>query len=91
MEGKEHSQTVRKGAETAAMANLMMADQHNTWYNNLEHIQMQPEDIREQLERGLPFIITCTVTACRNDIWRTGKNTEMDKRSYLAEKHAVVW
>lgn len=60
----KNSQTVRTTAETAALAVLIMAGQLNTLYNNLEHIKMQPEDIREQLAGELPFNIVFTVMAC---------------------------
>lgn len=62
--GGENSQTVRTTAETAALADLITADQRNTLYNNREHIKMQPEDIREQLAGELPFNIVFTVMAC---------------------------
>lgn len=64
---KEGGKTVRTVAETAATADLIMADQHDSQHNNLIHAQMQPEDIREQLAGEVPLNIVCTVTACEDD------------------------
>lgn len=59
----KNSQTVRTAAETAAVADLIKVDQNNTLHNNLERVQTQPEDIRDQLAGELPFIIVSTVRA----------------------------
>lgn len=64
---KEGGETVRTVAETAATADLLMADQHDSQRNNLIHAQMQPEDIREQLAGEVPLNAVCTVTACEGD------------------------
>lgn len=50
------------GITAAATADLIKVN--ITLHIIIWNIQMQPEEIREQLARRLPFITVCTVTAC---------------------------
>lgn len=62
--GKKNQPNNKNNGRDSSKADLRTAYQHNTQYKILEHIQMQPEDTREQLAGGLPFNVVYNLLAC---------------------------
>ena len=65
---RENSQTIRTAAETAATADLTKANiTLHTHNNNLENIQMQPEDIKGTASRRAPSQYSLHCNGVLND------------------------